>query len=150
MGLIERNKNINRGYRKLEVWQESIDLFGFVKKKLRKCKDVSYKVKAQIEDSALSVPSNIAEGYSRRSIKENIQFNTISLSSLAENYTQIYALFSSGDVDKNWFDEYDKKHYKLENKLIAMNRGLVEKLKQNHEWKNDYIVREIVESYESS
>lgn len=31
--LIIRNRNINRGFRKLEVWKEAIELFVFVKKK---------------------------------------------------------------------------------------------------------------------
>ncbi len=60
MQYLERNKNINRGYRKLEIWIESVELFDFVKKKLDSLNNLSYKVKAQIEDSALSISSNIA------------------------------------------------------------------------------------------
>ena len=30
--IINRNRNINRGFRKLEVWQEAVELFVFVKK----------------------------------------------------------------------------------------------------------------------
>lgn len=48
--LLNRNKNINRGYRKLVLWQEAIELFVFVKKKLDTIKTMSFKVKAQIED----------------------------------------------------------------------------------------------------
>ena len=57
--LINRNRNINRGYRKLEVWQESIKLFALIKKKLNSIKTISYKTKAQVEDSIISVPSNV-------------------------------------------------------------------------------------------
>ena len=32
--LIERNKNINRGFRKLTVWKEAIDLYVYVSKKI--------------------------------------------------------------------------------------------------------------------
>jgi len=106
--LVNRNKNINRGYRKLEVWKEAIELYVFVTKKVRTLESVPFKVRAQVEDSIFSVHSNIAEGYSRRSLKEYIQFINISLSSLAENYSQIFALVSSDDIDKKWFDEYDK------------------------------------------
>jgi len=60
---LEKNKNINRGYRKLEVWNEAVELYAFVKKKITELKDLSYKTKAQIEDSALSISSNISEGY---------------------------------------------------------------------------------------
>ena len=146
--IINRNKNINRGYRKLDIWKESIELYVFVKTKIRNLKDVPYKVRAQVEDSALSCPSNIAEGYSRRGLKENIQFNTIALASLAENYTQILALTEGADIEKSWFDEYDSKQYSLENKLINYNKSQIVLLKNNIEWRNDYVVREIIEKYE--
>ena len=145
--ILNRNRNINRGYRKLEVWQEGIELYVLVRTKLKSIDSVPFKVKAQIEDSALSCPSNIAEGYSRRSIKENINFVNIALASLSENYTQLFALHSSDDLDKVWFDEYDKKHYSLENKLIQFNKSMILKLDSN-EWKNDYILREFMEKYE--
>ena len=135
--LLNRNRNINRGYRKLVVWQEAIELFVFVKKKLDTIKTISFKVKAQIEDSIFSVDSNIAEGHCRRHLKENIQFNTIALSSLGENYSQIFALLNSNDIDKEWFDEYDHRHYSLENKLINLNKSFIKKL-DNGEWNKDY------------
>ncbi len=146
--ILNRNRNINRGYRKLEVWQEGIELYVLLRKKLKSIDSIPFKVKAQIEDSILSCPSNIAEGYSRRSIKENINFVNIALASLSENYTQLFALHSSEDIDRIWFDEYDKKHYSLENKLIQFNKSMISKISPD-EWKNDYILREIVEKYGS-
>ena len=145
--IINRYKNINRGFRKLEVWNEAIDLYVFVKAKVRNLGEVPFKVRAQVEDSAYSCHSNIAEGYSRRSLKEYIQFINISLSSLAENYSQIFALYTGNDIERGWFDEYDKKHYSLENKLIQMNKVMIGKIDQNV-WKNDYILREVIEKYE--
>lgn len=85
--ILSRNKNINRGYRKLEVWQEGIELYVLVRIKLKCIDSIPFKIKAQVEDSILSCSSNIAEGYSRRSIKENINFVNIALASLSENYT---------------------------------------------------------------
>jgi len=143
----ERNKNINRGYRKLDVWKEAIDLFAIVKKKLNEVKNISLKSKGQIEDLVLSVSSNIAEGYSRRFLKENIQYNSVALASLAENYSQIFALFNSNDIDEAWFKFYDDKHYCLENKLINLNKTLIEKLKNADTWENDYHVKELNEFY---
>jgi hypothetical protein len=64
--LSQENKNINRGYRELEVWKEAVELYHFVKDKLKTLDGVSFKVKAQVEDSVFSVQSNIAEGYCRR------------------------------------------------------------------------------------
>lgn len=144
---LEKNKNINRGYRKLEVWKEAVGLYVFVNRKISTLKELSFKIKAQIEDSALSVSSNIAEGYCRRHLKENIQFNTIALASLGENYSQIFSLFSAEQISGDWFEEYDKIHYSLENKMIKLNRVSIENLKNKNEWKNDYYIKEMMEDY---
>ncbi len=144
---LEKNKNINRGFRKLEVWKEAVELYSFVKKKIKTLKELSFKTKAQIEDSALSVSSNIAEGYCRRHLKENIQFNTIALASLGENYSQVFALFNAEEIDENWFEDYDKIHYSLENKLIKLNKRSIENLMTNYDWKKNYQVRELIEKY---
>jgi four helix bundle protein len=145
--LLQQNKNINRGYRELEVWKEAVELFHFVREKLKTLDNLSFKVKAQVEDSIFSVHSNIAEGYCRRSIKENIQYLAISLSSLGENYSQIFTLTNSGDIDIDWFKEYDKKHYSLENKLIQLNQTYISEMKAKEDWKNDYLIKEMIESY---
>jgi len=142
--LIDRNKNINRGFRKLLVWQEAITFFVFVSSKIDSLNKLTFKLKAQVEDSAFSVHSNIAEGYARRSLKENINFNNYALASLAENYSQIYALLKSDKIEKSWFDEYDDKLYALENKLIAFNKSQIKILNEKGEWKTDYIIRENV------
>ncbi len=147
MKYIDRNKNINRGFRKLDIWQEAVQLFKLVKHKIDSINSISHKSKAQIEDSALSVSSNIAEGYSRRSIKENIRFNNIALGSLSENYSQIYNLFYSGLIDEEWFNAYDSLHYALENKLINFNKAQIKILKNSDDWRNDYIIKEMIENY---
>ena len=41
--IINRYKNINRGFRKLEVWNEAIDLYVFVKAKVRNLGEVPLK-----------------------------------------------------------------------------------------------------------
>ena len=145
--VINRNKNINRGYHKLEVRIKAIELYLFVKQKLNELKTVSFKVKAQVEDSIFSVHSNIAEGYCRRHLRENIQHNTIALGSLGENYSQTYALMRSNDIEREWFDKYDDKHYSLENKLINYNKSQIKYLKENYEWRNDYSIKELISEY---
>lgn len=147
--ILNRNKNINRGFRKLEVWNEAIELYAFVKLKIIVSQDIPFKVKAQVEDSAFSVHSNIAEGYGRRYLKESIQFNSIALASMAENYSQVYTLFRVNIVSRDLFDEFDKQHYSLENKLINYNKSQVQQLKSKADWHNDYIVREIIATYGS-
>ena len=112
--VLERNKNLNRGFRKLVVWREAIELYVFVKQALDELKGLPFKIRDQVLDSVFSISSNISEGYCRKSIKEYIQFINIALGSTGENYSQFYALLRSKEISKDIFDEYDKRHYSLE------------------------------------
>ena len=145
---LNRNRNISRGFRKLEVWKEAIDFYAFVCEKLDTLHQIPFKTKGQVDASAFSIHSNIAEGYARRSLRDHINFNNYALGSLGENYSQIIALLEANRLDREWVDEYDKMHYSLENKLIAYNRTLVKKLKEKGNWNDDYILREGEEPYE--
>ena len=138
--ILERNKNINRGFRKLEIWQKSAVLYKLVVEIIDKNKKIPFKTIAQVEDSAFSIASNIAEGYSRRSAKETLRHYEISLGSAAENYSQMYSLLSVGRVNQEDFDKYDTLHYEVENKIITMNKSLITIINNNNiEWKMDYI-----------
>ena len=136
--VLERNKNLNRGFRKLRVWREAIELYAFEKRILDQIRGISFKIKDQILDSVFSISSNLAEGYCRRSIKEYIQFVNVALGSAGENYSQMYALLKSGDISKDIFDEFDKRHYGVENKLINLAKSLSKKMKTGDDWNSDY------------
>ncbi len=144
---VNNNKNINRGFRGLIVWQEAIKLFVFTKNKIKNIKTISFKTYSQIESSSFSIHSSIAEGYCRRHLKEYIQFINIALASLGENYSQLFALTISGDIEEEWFAEYDKMHYSLENKLIKLNKENIQKLENKGDWNDDYLIHEILENY---
>ncbi len=78
------------GYKELIVWQKSMDLVEeiyILTKDLPK--DELYGINAQMRRSAVSVPSNIAEGHSRRYTKEFIHFLAVSQGSCAELETQL-------------------------------------------------------------
>ncbi len=60
-----------------------------------------YGLTSQINKAVVSVPSNIAEGSSRRSNKEFSHFLAISIGSLFELETQIILASDFGFVDKN-------------------------------------------------
>ena len=79
-----------KSYKELIVWQKSIDL---VTKIYRITKDFPkaelYGLVSQMRRSAVSIPSNIAEGFQRNSTKEYLQFLYIARGSAAELETQI-------------------------------------------------------------
>jgi len=67
-----KRRNLNRAYMKLEVWQRGIDLFELAFRLAEPISD--FKLKSQFTDAAQSVSANIAEGYSRRTRPEYLQF----------------------------------------------------------------------------
>jgi four helix bundle protein len=71
----------------LEVWKRSYDLAVQVCEIFKGCKD--YGFKDQITRSAVSVPSNIAEGAERLSRKEFAQFLGYAKGSAGELRTQV-------------------------------------------------------------
>ena len=77
-------------YKELQVWQKAMDLVVEIYKISKLLpKEETYGISDQIRRSAVSIPSNIAEGQSRNSIKEFIQFLSIARGSLAELETQL-------------------------------------------------------------
>ena len=79
-----------KSFRELEIWRKGIDLVkevyrvteGFPKSEL-------YGLTAQMRRCAVSVPSNVAEGFRRWHAKEFKQFLNIALGSCAELETQV-------------------------------------------------------------
>jgi len=79
-----------RSYRDLIVWQKSIDLVEEIYKMTKSFpKEEIYGLTSQLRRSAVSVPSNIAEGPERRAPKDFKRFLHIALGSLAEAHTQL-------------------------------------------------------------
>jgi four helix bundle protein len=76
-------------HKDLEVWKRSLDLVEEVYSMTRAFpKEEVYGLTLQMRRSAVSVPSNIAEGAARGSRKEFIQFLYVALGSLQELETQ--------------------------------------------------------------
>ncbi len=76
------------GFEDLEVWKKGCRLTIQIYRSFAQCKDFSFK--DQVQRSALSVPSNIAEGYERNSPKDFIRFLNIAQGSIGELRTQLY------------------------------------------------------------
>ena len=94
----------------LEIWKRSSRICSEVYIYLKPCKDFGFK--DQLTRSALSVPSNIAEGVEKISDKDTIRFLDIARGSIAEVQTQIYIGMKIEYVDNKtgtlWINEYDE------------------------------------------
>src|SRR3989344_3291460 len=77
-------------YEKLSVWQKSMDLVECVYRLTEKFpKGELYGLTNQMRRSAVSIPSNIAEGSHRKTNKDFCQFLSIASGSAAELQTQV-------------------------------------------------------------
>ena len=88
--------NLNRGYTKLDVWKDSVELFKLTYNNLHSKQNVDLRLKSQLLDSAQSISSNIAEGYCRRTINEYLQYLNIALGSCGEALTRMISLLKVG------------------------------------------------------
>ena len=78
-------------WQKLEVWKLADELaFKGYKGTQNFPREEIYGITSQVRRSALSIPTNIVEGYSRKGDKELAHFVNISLASLAETKYLIY------------------------------------------------------------
>lgn len=103
----------------LEVWKRSARLSAEIYKCTRDTKDFGFR--DQITRSALSVPSNIAEGIERESIKDCVRFLDYAKGSCGEVRTQIYI-----GIDIGYIETAVGKQWLLETKEIsAMLVGLM-------------------------
>ncbi len=77
-------------HKDLDVWKRSMELVTNIYRLTRDFPhEELYGLSSQIRRSAISIPSNIAEGAARNSSKEYKQFLYISLGSVSEIETQI-------------------------------------------------------------
>lgn len=76
-------------HKNLDVWKKGMDLVERVYSFSKTFPDIErFGLTSQIRRSAISIPSNIAEGTGRKSDKELLNFISIALGSLAELETQ--------------------------------------------------------------
>jgi four helix bundle protein len=77
-------------YRDLDIWKKGIEVVKDVYKLTEKLpKQETYGLVSQMRRSAISIPSNVAEGFKRFHNKEYKRFLHMSLGSCAELETQI-------------------------------------------------------------
>jgi four helix bundle protein len=79
-----------KSFRDLEIWKRSMKLVEDIYNLTKTFpKDEIYGLTSQLRRSAVSIPSNIAEGFARFHNKEYRQFLYLSLGSCAELITQL-------------------------------------------------------------
>jgi four helix bundle protein len=113
-------------FKELLVWQKSIELVTEIYRTTDAFpKDETFGLRSQIRRASVSIPSNIAEGNSRRSKPDYLQFLKISRGSCAEVETQLI-------ISRNLNFLHEANYLKLNQDITEISKmlnGLINSLK---------------------
>ena len=102
-------------FKDLKIWDKGINLVIDIYKLTSKFpSEEKYGLISQIRRSAVSIPSNIAEGHSRKTSKDLKQFIAIAKGSLSELETQLIISFKLNFISKEEFAIISEKIKELE------------------------------------
>ena len=118
-------------FEKLDVWRKSRTL---VKEIYVLLKDFPpcerYALADQLRRSAISIPSNIAEGSGRPSIKERIRFTEIAYGSLMEAYNQLILAADLGYINATRIKDLKPDFEEVAKMLSGFHRSLLSQTQQ--------------------
>lgn len=125
---MQNEKKLISSFKDLNAWKSAHDFVLDIYKNTKKYpSEEIYNLTSQMRRSAVSITSNIAEGYSRKSSKDKIHFYTITLGSLTEIQSQMEISKDLGYMSVN-------EHNELYNKSIIVHKlvnGLIKYLRSN-------------------
>lgn len=93
-------------YTELDVWKQSRELVNLIYTTTKSFpKEELYGLTSQIRRSAVSIPSNIAEGLGRNHTKDSLQFFFIARGSQYELETQVYLAFDQQFINQETLEK---------------------------------------------
>jgi len=118
-----------KNYKELNVWKKSYQLsLSIYRITAMFPKEERYGLISQIRRSVVSIPSNIAEGYGRKTTADYIRFLYISYGSICELETQILL---AGDLDLIDSDELNSVNMDIA-EVERMLKALIKSLETKH------------------
>ena len=119
-------------YKKVDAYHLAKEYVIFVYSLLRKFPQYeTYAFCDQIRRAAVSIPSNIAEGLGRVSVKERIHFMEIAFGSLAEVSCQLDISESLGYISANELQEAEERAERLSKVMSGLKNYLATKINSN-------------------
>lgn len=114
-----------QSFEDLDVWQRGCRLAVRVFTTFAHCGN--FTMQEQIQRAALSVPSNVAEGYERNSNKEFIRFLNIAKVSCGELRTQLYISRKLDFLSKPEFDHLIGESKEISAMLHGLSRAVAKR-----------------------
>jgi len=118
-----------RSFKDLDAWKEGHKLVLIIYKTTKAFpKEELFGLTSQLRRCSVSITSNIAEGFSRKSFKEKIQFYYLALGSVTELQNQIQIAFDVRYLNKDQYNEIEE----LSIKVHKILNGLIKRSKEIH------------------
>jgi four helix bundle protein len=115
-----------QSFENLDVWQRGCRLAVDIFKAYSTCRHLT--MQDQVQRAALSIPSNVAEGYERNSNKEFIRFLNIAKGSGGELLTQLYISRKLDFIRKVDFDRLVKESKEISAMLHGLSRAVAKRI----------------------
>jgi four helix bundle protein len=115
-----------QSFEDLDVWQRGCRLAVDVFKTFATCRN--FTMQDQVQRSALSVPSNVAEGHERASDKEFVRFLNISKGSCGELRTQLYISRKLDFINKADSDRLVSESKQISAMLHGLSRAVTKRI----------------------
>ncbi len=114
-----------RDFRKYDLWQDAINLVDEIYEIVQSFPESEkYVLVSQITRSAVSIPSNIAEGSSRESEKDFARFVLIALGSAYELETQLLISKRRSFITKEEYIQFVELIQSIQKRLIGLKKKL--------------------------
>jgi four helix bundle protein len=114
------------GFQKLQIYQLAKEIVKYNYKLTKKFpSDEKFALVQQMNRAAVSVPSNIAEGTSRKSNKDKAHFINIAYGSLMELVCQMEIALELGYIEQSEYDGFIKKVKNLSVKMNNYSKTIV-------------------------
>jgi len=118
-----------KAFEELIIWQEARKFANGIYKLTKKYpQEELYGLTSQMRRAGVSIMSNIAEGFDRRTTKEFKNFLVISRASVSEVQNDLYI-----SLDLNYINNEDFKTYYYAQKIAKLINGLITYLKSQTE-----------------
>ena len=119
-------------FEKLKVWQNSRELIVFIYKITNSFpKTERFCLVDQIRRAIISVASNLAEGSSRASPRDQAHFTNLAYSSLMEVLNQLYIANDLNYISSEIFSESKNKISEISNHLNALRKSQLKNIQLN-------------------
>ena len=126
------NKIINllmSTFRDLLIWQKSMTIVTEIYQLTSLFpKEENFGLTSQIRRSAISIPSNIAEGYGREGKNDYLKFLNIGISSLFEMQTQLEIAYNLKYINEIQFNKANEESKEIERMLSSFIRKIKERV----------------------